>query len=663
MAAAEKTHELVLARIDLTGCPAGTVLDPNEPDQSIEERYFKGWTNALTAPPRWRMPSCYRVIQDGEKEVLEHVDKTDRCLVAGEPLWGDYAVEGYVQQLAAYTRPNNDDPHAIVARSGLMLRYQDLRRYYYFCLEGFDRIALYRRQDQAWTLLAGLPMGVDRGRYCHLKAECAGSRITCYVDGEQVFAVYDDAFPTGKAGVRTNTRSRMYGIRVTTTEAGRAAYASRLEAYEREVAEAAEKYPRPVLWERIDIGPFWPCAVRYGDFRGVGKKEIVLQQDTDEGPRIVCLDLDGQVQWDRRYPAAAGLTRAVIHDLDADGVEDFIGIEGDRLCVVSGRTGEVTAETELPGAGPYRGFRGASVKDYLHSIRPLWPCKIRRTEKPQDLILRDGDGGGSGFSFWAYDENLELRWRQDAHLTWHGMYIWFCDVDGDGRDEILPGYELFDGDGNRVWVMEGAEYLEDVGEHVDHAAFGELDGDESNGPEIGMAGSDAGFFLVDARTGAVRVHHRFGHVQGIYAGNFRPDLPGLEMWMGDRWGTYGILNLVSGQGEPLHRFEPDNFSQGGPAVNWSGDGEELLFISTSEKAFGFYDARARKVVRPVCEGVPVAWGPGLVEDVVGDPRDEITYVHEGGIYIVTQDRPHAGERIYAPTRRLDISMPGWKDNR
>jgi len=189
-----------------------------------------------------------------------------------------------------------------------------------------------------------------------------------------------------------------------------------------------------------------------------------------------------------------------------------------------------------------------------------------------------------------------------------------------------------------------------------------LDGDESNGPEIGIAGSDPGFFLVDARDGSLLRHHRYGHVQGIYAGNFRPDLPGLEMWMGDRWGTYGILNLVSGQGDPLARMEPDNQSQGGPAVNWSGDGEELLFIGTSVPAFGFYDAQCRKVVNPLCEGLPADWQGGIVQDVIGDARDEITYVHDGAIYIVTQSTPYKGKKIYAPTRRTDISIPGWEEN-
>ena len=659
-------REMVLARIDLSECPAGKILDYNDPEKRLEAKVFKGWNNPLEwGPKQGQRPSSYRVVSDGGVQVLEHHNKTGRCLTTGEPLWADYTVEAFVRQLNAFTQPSMDEPHAIVGLSGLMVRYQDLRRYYLFGMEGHERFVLYRREDESWLMLADCPNGVDRSRYYHLRVRCEGRRFECFVDEKQVFVAYDEKFEVGKVGIRTNTRSRMHGVRVTATEPARAAFVSRQSAYDREVAHASEKYPKPVLWKRIDIGEYWPCEVRIGDFRGAGRKEIVLQQETGSGLRIACLDMDGEKQWENAYPVASGLEHRVVHDLDGDGVEDFIGVEGDLLRMVSGRTGEVAAETELPRAGPYRGFRGDSVKPHLHKLGALWPCRLRKTEKAQDLILRDGDYAGTGYSIWAYDEALNLRWRQDAHESWYGMYIWFCDVDGDGRDEILPGYQLYDGDGNLLWLMEGAEYLEDSGGagHVDHAAFGELDGDESNGPEIGIAGSDPGFFLVDARTGALLRHHRFGHVQGIYAGNFRPDLPGLEMWMGNRWENYGILNLVSGRGDPLLRCEPDTISQGGPAVNWSGDGEELLYLSSSPEANGFYDAQGRKVVRPVCDGLPFEWAGGLVEDVVGDARDEIIYIHEGAIYILTQDRSYpAGEKIYAPTRKFDISLPGWKVN-
>ena len=57
--------------------------------------------------------------------------------------------------------------------------------------------------------------------------------------------------------------------------------------------------------------------------------------------------------------------------------------------------------------GPYRGFKGENVKAHLHTLGALWPCRIRKTEKAQDLILRDGDYAGTGYSIWAYDEATE----------------------------------------------------------------------------------------------------------------------------------------------------------------------------------------------------------------------------------------------------------------
>ena len=664
-------YDSIIARIDLTGCPLGNVLDPNEPDQSVERRFFGDWTNGLTAPANWRMPGFFRVIDDaaaegGADRVLEHINKTDRALVAGHEMWSDITIEASIRQLNAFSQPNSDDPHAHIARTGLMLRYQDLRQYYFFGFEGCRRVVLYHRKDEAWSLLADQSRGVDRSRYYRLRAECDGHWIRCFVDDELVFTAFDERLPTGKAGIRSNTRCRLHSVRTSSTEQAGAAFVSRLEARTLAWRSAGEGYPQPVLWRKIDISPWWPCTVRYGDARGAGHKELILEKDTGEGPRIVCLDIDsGQVQSDRTFGAARGLTRTAVHDLDGCGSEDIIGVDlvADRLRMVSGRTGQITADVELPRTGPYRGWRNDSVGNWLHSLRVLWPCKLRaETHGAQDLIFRDGDGAGTGYSFWTFDDKLQLQWRADAHGAWHGMYMWFCDVDGDGRDEILPGYELWDADGKRRWTMEGAEYIEDSGGagHIDHAAFGPISG--AGGMQIGIAGSDPGFFLIDAQDGAVLRQHCYGHVQGIYAGNFRPDLPGLEMWMGDRWGTYGLLNMVSGTGEPLGRMEPDNVSQGGPAVNWSGDGEELLFLNTSEAAFGFWDADCRRVLQPICDGLPFRWlRSTIVEDVCGDARDEITYIHEGVVYIVTQDTPYAsGEQIYAPTRRMDISLPGWQ---
>jgi len=50
-------------------------------------------------------------------------------------------------------------------------------------------------------------------------------------------------------------------------------------------------------------------------------------------------------------------------------------------------------------------------------------------------------------------------------------------------------------------------------------------------------------------------------------------------------------------------------------------------------------------------------------DLTGDARDEVVLIHDGVVYIYTQDTPYPqGEKIYAPIRKRDISCPNWKVN-
>lgn len=236
---AKVDEQILLAQIDLTGCPSRKILDYNDPDKRLQEKFFAGWENPLEwGPKAGKRPSSYRVVPDGDLQVLEHHNKTGRCLTTGEPLWADYTIEAHARQLNGFTQPSMDEPHAIVGLTGLMVRYQDLRRYYMFGMEGYERFVLYRREDESWLMLADWPNGVDRSRYYHLRVVCEGRRFECYVDGEQVFVAYDEKFDAGKVGIRTNTRSRMHGVRVTAPESARAAFVSRQSAYDREVADA-----------------------------------------------------------------------------------------------------------------------------------------------------------------------------------------------------------------------------------------------------------------------------------------------------------------------------------------------------------------------------------------------------------------------------------------
>ncbi|MAG34676.1 MAG: hypothetical protein CL878_00280 [Dehalococcoidia bacterium] len=634
------------------------------------------------------MPSYLAVVLDADAEVLEHWDLSDRALITAVPggrAWADYAIEAEVRQILAHTEGNADDEFGRVGRTGVVFRYQDLRRYYFFGLEGYDRLVLARRDDEIWAVLADAYEPFDRARYYALRAEVRGDQIRGLVDGEQRFVVRDAAYASGKAGLRTNTLSRVRRATVVTSEPARASAAHTHATLRQKDASLSEQYPRPVVWRRLDLTPYGSGFVRLGDLRGTGVQDVVVFHGApntfgvgigagEDTPRITALDLAGDPIWQQKYPgvqgaAASWLTK--LHDMDGDGCDEIAASTGDQLLVLDGATGEVRASAPLPSAGPFFGFRGSVVKPTYH----LYVVNVRGRPHAADLLIRDGDGHG-GNTVWLYaytagEDRLELLWTHTVMHPKFGHHINAWDVDGDGREEILLGHWLLDDDGRELWLLEGGEYQDRVhgSLHADSVAIGNFDGDPST-IEIAVAGGSQGFYLVDAATGHIRRHHAVGHAQGLSVGNFRPDMPGLEILVGNRWGNYGILNLFSGAGERLHRFEPDNVTQGGPPVNWRGDGQELILLTSTADVFGLWDAAGRRVVRfpEVSERSFYMRGQVLVQPVTGDPRDEIVFVSEESVVIYTQDQPPSpDERIYAPTRRARMeipwtSYPGWKRN-
>ncbi len=663
----KEMDKIVLAKIDLTGCPVGNVLDARETDRGIDDKYFSGWQNLLTPHPYWNWASSFRVMVEDGEEVLDH-DAKEKALITGDALWGDYAVEATVRQMDHRCKPNNDDEYCTVARTGVVLRQQDVRRYYILCIEGYSKVVLYRRDDDVYY-----PLGVSSGVFCShryytLRAEVKGDTYRCFVDGELMFEAQDGTFPSGKAGIRSNTASRIKGVRITASKQGESAYISGMEKWEKELAEVRESQPKPVLWKKLapDMGGEFAC--RFGDIRGTGKKDVVVfktARDSEFGRQTIlrgltAVDLDGEVLWSRDdITGRFHYKSQTVVDLDGDGADEIVYSMGSRMMILSGRTGETIAE----GGTIYEGKDRAGTQ-------ALYFCNIQGKEEGRDIVAMAG-----GNSIWAYDRDLRLLWRHTMDSPTYGHNISFEDLDGDGRDEVVVGYWALDADGKLLWRVEHGDDIPG-GHHSDSCVSGEFDGDESNGPEAAIAGGTGGFYVISARDGRVWARHMIGHAQGLSAGNFRPDLPGLEILCGTRWDSYGILCLYSGAGEPLARWHPDNVSQGGRAVNWKGDGGELIFLNSTEGAFGLYDGYGRKVVTFAdVDGFPGGdyysfWsGHAMHADVTGDVRDEIIVVRDGVIHIYTQDTPFPkGERIYAPIQKMgqelgnSVSIPNWTIN-
>ena len=626
----------------------------------------EGWLNPLARDGGFSLAR-----EDGKPLIANRAGEWapgDKCLVTGDYLWRDYAIESNVRLISHVTLQTNDHERGLPARSGLVLRYRTLRHYYFYCLEarrpevfgrenrGFRRkgrhgdklngyLALYHRWDDTWEPLARKRMRIDPERYYELKAELEGGKIRCYLDEKFVFDAEDANLPRGKAGIRANAESRFGAVRVWTTADGMGEFKAKLAQTERELMEQRGQYPKPVLCQQIDISSLGGGSLRFAHISNSDKFDLVLLT----GNLATAFTGEGEMLWQVKFPEDR---KGALHccDIDADGVAEIVTFVGNELVVINPETGEFKARREFPDASPYEGGIWGARANPHNAVDPIYIANFLGGETRQILFK-----GGAYWGAWAFDHNLELLWERPN--VKYGHHLDCYDIDGDGREEAIAGHTVVNGEEEVIALTEGA-WRRTQPYHADRPIGADIDGNPENGPEIAMVCGNLGFLLVDGH-GNIISEVPVGHAQTLSVGNFRNDLPGLQIWTCTRWGNYGVRTLFDSRGRRIFEWEPDNGEEAGKPCNWSGDGEELTFRVSSGTG-GLYDAWGRCVVEfPQNGGSPVG-----TADVTGDPRDELIFMDGENISIYTQDKPYEGEKIYAPIRKHHqsqglCSLPRW----
>jgi hypothetical protein len=217
--------------------------------------------------------------------------------------------------------------------------------------------------------------------------------------------------------------------------------------------------------------------------------------------------------------------------------------------------------------------------------------------------------------------------------------VQFCDVDGDGRDELLAGGTLFDAAGDVIWQHDrDAEMMRiDGAQHYDAVAVGRFADDKSVDPVAFLLGGSAGVYVTDALTGRTRAVHRIGHAQGRHVGKLRADLPGEQVLAVTRWGSYGILTLFSGHGDRLWTIQPDHIGQGSCPVWWGERETQLIWTNTTGPVQALYDGYGCKV-KDLPE-VRALWGKHMKREVQTsvlrfgtDPTEHLCLAVDGKLY-------------------------------
>jgi hypothetical protein len=579
-------------------------------------------------------------------------------VIAGDELWTDYELETTIA-------PEVDDG----GMAGVVFRYRNDRRHYFAGVIGqkavirkVDQGVAFRKMNE--TVLAESPYAWKPGESIAVKIAVAGDTLRAMI-GDAKLQATDATFARGKIGFSSDMPTRFAAICVTTSDDAKEALDAAIAQRRADEDARVAAHPKMVLWKKLDTRGFGVGRnLRFGDLNNDGKIDVLIAQQKRHGPgdghsEVGCLTamtFDGERLWQNGTPDSWNYTltndvAVQVHDLDGDGKTEVVYCRHFKITVADGATGKTKYEADTPDTPPDPLRPQKRFPKILGDS--LLFADLRGAGHARDVILKDRYR-----TVWAFDEKLQPLWRRRLNT---GHFPFPHDVDGDRRDELLIGYTLLDGaSGDVKWTNENK--LQD---HADGVAIVRLK-DDAPAPRVLCAASDEGFFFADVETGNITAHHQIGHVQCFSVGNFRADLPGLEIATINFWGNQGIVHFFDSGGNLYHDCEPAQHGSMMSPVNWRGDGAELWALSASTTEGGLFDGHGRRAVRFPADGHPETCVAVL--DVTGDSRDEIIVWDPWELWVYTQsDGPKPG-KLYKPKRnplwndsnyRATISLPGW----
>ncbi len=395
-----------------------------------------------------------------------------------------------------------------------------------------------------------------------------------------------------------------------------------------------------------------------GDLDGDGAYDFVLQHpdfSTDpyfmpgywtRSPEPYKLDAyssKGQLLWryDMGWPIESGTWYApfLIYDLDGDGLAEVYTkagegdpreadghvLEGPEYLVkIDGKKGNVVQKKNWlsrEGYGSYNYWsRNFLSVAYLDGRSP-------------SLIMQRGTY--TIIKTEAMDKNLKRQWYwestgDDEKYQGQGSHgILVSDIDGDGKDELIPGTFALDDNGKPLWHL-GLGH-NDVGYVADidplRAGLEIFYGIETRSKENGVC-------LVDAASGELiwgfdkpTIHV---HSQGM-VGDIDPRYPGMECYAGDAKSGGNQYFLYSARGE---RLSDKNMGSLAPRPLW-WDADEQKEINIKDRIFKYPDDQLQKIEGKVL----------FVADIIGDWREEIVTSLPGEIRIYSTTIPAGNKKV------------------
>lgn len=588
------------------------------------------------------------ITEDDGKHYMEQMrmidnrpHKTHPLLMAGSDKWCNYTV-------SAVIRLFNTD-----GSSGIGFNCLNSLNLYVLVFEG-GRLKLEYRHKQTDTELASCEYDYNCDDYYELKAECIDDTVRCYVNGELKLTYTDERLLLGgKIAITATAPAQFTDVAVRVDEETYADIKEAVDMYEKKVLDRVSHHPKMKLYKKIDLKDYGTGRqIRFGHLTGGDKWYIVLAQGQkrvrrDDCSHISCLtaiDLDGNILWQKGEPSTDydhGKISAdyplQVYDIDGDGIDEVITAKNFEIMILDGRTGEVKKKARMP-------LSDKSDRNIIGVPNGVYPfdrinadgiriCNFSGNERPTDILIKD-----RYCRVYALNSDLELLWsfRSDKNT---GHFPYACDINKDGYDELLCGYNLLDHHGKLMWSYP----IES--DHTDEIISGRFMAGSDEGHFACVSGTK-GFFIGDYKGNIIKSDD-IGHAQRVSTGNYCTDREGFELAVVNYWGHQGIIYMYDSTGEPLWEFEDELNGNMLTPVNWDGTGQDLILLNADPDRGGMIDGEGMYCVKFPDDGHPTMCAEAI--NLTGDARDEIVVWDYKSMYIYTQDDGYM-DNAYEPVK-------------
>lgn len=405
------------------------------------------------------------------------------------------------------------------------------------------------------------------------------------------------------------------------------------------------RFMETFLLKRIDTSVCGKgCRMWLGDIDGDGRMEIVMVQpdggfDDRYYPHSVqcatAFNLEGEILWqigtpDPEVSGSGSDIPAQIYDIDNDGNNEFICCMAGELCIFNGKTGKLKEKHPLPD-------------EHAHDCIVI--ADLDGNGYAQNIILKN-----RYHKLWALSTDYKVKWTFEGNI---GHYPWPYDLNRDGKDELIAGYNVLDGDGNVLWTI-------DMEDHADCIWVADLDQDPTTGPAVIVGGADTTAYTPDGKL--IWRYTDTVESQNIAPGNFIPENPGTELGGLDRIvrtgenGKDGVF-IINYKAETL--FKEDRKVPGWSSIattihNFDGTGKDhLLVYKRSGLPSGIYDGKMNTVFEFPFEG-QVMW-----TDLIGDGQPQVLIYNDEKIEIYSARDIDLTKPVVGYTRPQPKRLYNW----